>query len=464
MPGRLAVGLLDRIARAAAGGERSSVDDWLANYLIPAVQSNSFGYGGHTYPFGLNTTYGGQRIQDVATTLPGYMSALRNSPPAFGAQMFRARVLSQARFKFRDRSTGKLFGTPELSLLEVPWTNGSTGDLASLMEWHAGVAGSSYVVRQADRLRVLRPDWVGSVYGSNQDPDALLAGHMLDGELLGYVYQPGGIGTGSTRPEFLYPKDVAHWAPIPDPESPGSGMSWITPAVREIQGDQMATQHKLQFFANGATPNLVVKGIAAANKTQFDEIVDMMEDRHKGLANAYRTLYLTAGADATVVGSDLKQIDFTSVQSFGEARITMLSGVPASLLGITKGMEGSTLNGGNAGVARRSFGDTWVKPTLQSLSAALSSIINVPSRAELWFDPSDIALMHEEGKDAAEIQFVLAQTIRQWIDAGFDPDSAVAAAVAQDPNLLKHTGYVSVQLQKPGEPANPTTPPTGGAA
>lgn len=461
------MGLLDRVAQAAAGESRSSVDGWLTDYLIPAVNSGAFGYGGHTYPYGLNTTYSGQKIQDVATTLPGYLAALRGSPPAFAAQMSRARVLSQARFKFRNRSTGKLFGTPELGLLEVPWTNGATGDLASLMEWHAGLAGSAYVVRQAKRLRVLRPDWVGLVYGSDQEPDALagqLAAHMLDGELLGYVYQPGGIGYGQTRPEFLYPQDVAHWAPIPDPESPGGGgMSWITPAVREIQGDQMASQHKLQFFANGATPNLVVKGVEAANKAQFDEIVDMMEDRHKGLANAYRTLYLAAGADATVVGSDLKQIDFTAVQALGEARITMLSGVPASLLGITKGLEGSTLNGGNAGVARRSFGDTWVKPSLQSLSAAMSSIITVPGGSELWFDPTDIALMHEDGKDAADIQFVLAQTIRQWIDAGFDPDSAVAAAVAQDPTLLKHTGFVSVQLQKPGQNDTPT-PPTGGAA
>jgi hypothetical protein len=461
------VGLLDRVAaQAAAGGERSSIDGWLANYLIPAVQSNAFGYNGHTYPFGLNTTYGGQRIQDVASTLPGYLAALRQSPPAFAAQAFRARVLSQARFKFRNRTTGKLFGTPELKVLEKPWTNGATSDLAAVMEWHAGLAGSAYVVRQPNRLRVLRPDWVGLIYGSQQAEAQLveqLSGHMLDGELLGYVYQPGGIGQGQTRPEFILPADMAHWAPIPDPESPhGGGMSWITPAVREIQGDQAATQHKLQFFANGATPNLVVKGITAANKPQFDEIVDMMEDRHKGLANAYRTLYLAAGADATVVGSDLKQIDFSAVQALGEARITMLSGVPASLLGITKGLEGSTLNGGNAGVARRSFGDTFVKPSLQSLSEALSSIITVPIGSELWFDPTDIALMHEDGKDAADIQFVLAQTIKQWIDAGFTAESAVAAAVGQDPTLLVHTGLVSVQLQKPGE--NTTTPSTGGAA
>jgi phage portal protein BeeE len=97
---------------------------------------------------------------------------------------------------------------------------------------------------------------------------------------------------------------MAHWSPLPDPECAGVGMSWVTPALREIQGDRMATDHKVRFFENGATPNLVVKGITAATKDQFDELVDAMEANHAGVANAYRTLYLTAGADASVVGVD----------------------------------------------------------------------------------------------------------------------------------------------------------------
>jgi phage portal protein BeeE len=456
--------LLGRIeaARApgGAGSQRSSVDQWLTDYLIPAVESGMFSHNGHSYPYGLNTTYGGQRIQEVSATLPGHMAALRSSPVAFAAQAMRARVLSQVRFKFRNRETKKIFGNTRLLPLEAPWVNATTGDMVSLMEWHAGLAGNAYAIRRPDRLRVLRPDWTGILYGSDLEPDELegaMAGHMLDGEIIGYVYQAGGIGQGRTAPQLLLPADVAHWkSTIPDPESPGTGMSWLTPAIRDIQGDKLATQHKLEYFANAATPNIVVKGIAAKSQTDFDKVVDMLEARHKGLGNAYRTLYLTAGADATVVGSDLKQIDFSETLASGEVRITMLSGVPASLLGIAKGLEGSSLNTGNFGAARRSFGDTWVKPSLQDLSASLAPLVDVPADAEMWFDASDIALLHEDAKDAADIQFTLAQTIRQWIEAGFDPDSAVAAATAQDPSRLKHTGLVSVQLQPPG-----STTPTG---
>ena len=95
----------------------------------------------------------------------------------------------------------------------------------------------------------------------------------------------------------------------------GLGMSWLTPAIREMQVDRLATEHKIRFFENGATPNLVVKGIPAviadAVRARWSTT---MEDRHAGVANAYRTLYLTAGADATVIGSNLRTWTWRRVQ------------------------------------------------------------------------------------------------------------------------------------------------------
>lgn len=440
------MGLLDRIDAARRGDEkRFGIDQWINDYLMPSQQ---YGWG----ELGLTQTYAQQKVQEISSTLPAYAAALRQSPPAFAAQMVRALVLSQARFVFRNRSTSptprRTFGTTALKLLEQPWPNATTGELLARMEWHAGLAGNAYVTRRPDRLRVLRPDWVGIVYGSELEPDD--AAHALDGELLGYVYCNGGFTANRNNTHTLLPADVAHWSPIPDPESAGAGMSWITPAAREIQADRATTEHKLKFFQNGATPNMVVKGIPAVTKAQFDEIVDAMESRHAGLSNAYRTLYLTAGADATVVGVDMKQMDFKATQGAGETRISVLSRVPAALLGISEGLAGSSLNSGNFGMARRMFSDTWVHPSLQDVSAALSTIVSVPNDAELWFDTGDIPLLREDAKDAAEIEKTKAATIRQLIDGGFEPASVIAAVQGQNMNLLKHTGLVSVQLQPPG--------------
>jgi phage portal protein BeeE len=454
------VGLLDRITARTVDRpleRRFAIDQWLSNYLIPST----FGYGGVQYGYGgtsLNQTLSGNKATEIVATLPGYAAALRGCPPAFAAQMVRALVLSQARFTFRNLPSSprarRTFGTRDLGVLERPWTNATTGELLARMEWHAGLAGNAYVTRQPDRLRVLRPDWVALLFGSHREPDA--AGHALDGTLLGYVYCNEGFNSGN-RPETLLPQDVAHWSPIPDPECAGVGMSWITPAVRDIQGDRLATEHKIRFFENGATPNLVVKGVTAATRDQFEEIVDAMEEKHAGVANAYRTLYLAAGADATVVGSDLSQIDFKSTQGLGETRLSVLSRVPAALLGISEGLSGSSLNAGNFSAARRMFADTWVYPTLQDLCGATSTLVTVPADAELWFDVADMPILREDAKDAAEIAQIQMATIVSGVNGGFEAESVKAAVIGQNMSLLKHTGMVSVQLQQPGaeQPAGP---------
>lgn len=447
--------LIERIAAARGKDEsRFAIDQWLTDYLLPA---NQFGYNNNTYPLGLNTTMGVGRIKEISGTLPAYSAALRSCPPAFAAEMVRALVLSQANFIFRNnrrsRTPGRTFGTGELGLLERPWPGATTGELLSRMEWHAGLAGNAYVARQPGRLRVLRPDWVVILFGSDQEPDD--AAHALDGELIGYVYMNGGFQQNQNQPHTLLPNEVAHWSPLPDPERAHVGMSWITPAIRDIQGDGAATDHKLKFWANGATPNLVVSGLPASSREQFEELVDSMETRHAGLRNAYRTLYLTLGADAKVVGSDMKQMDFKSVQGAGETRIAFLSRVPAPILGIAEGLAGSSLNAGNFGMARRIFADSWVYPTLQDLAASLSPIINVPGDADLWYDVADMPLLREDAKDAAEIENLKAATITNLVKEGFTPESAIAAVMGQNMQLLKHTGLVSVQLWPPGTQAQP---------
>jgi phage portal protein BeeE len=458
--------LLDRI-RAVRGTstdveQRFSADDWFSNYLLPS----QFSYNGQTYPLGLNQTLT-SRAAEITNTLPGYMAALAKCPPAFAAEMVRALVLSQARFTFRNppwhpKTPRRTFGTPALGLLEHPWPNATTGELVARMEWHAGLAGNAFVALRPGQLQVLRPDWTAIIFGSQSQPDN--PGGALDRELVGYIYINGGWNNQwGYKPEFLLPDEVAHWSPIPDPENAGVGMSWITPAIRDMQGDRLASEFKIRYFEQGATPNLVISGLPAVTKVQFDQMVEMMEERHAGSANAFRTLYLTAGADAKVIGANLQETDFRSVTAAGETRLSVLSRVPASLLGISEGLTGSSLNAGNFSAARRSFADTWVYPTLQDLAASLAPLVNVPSRpndpVELWFDVADIPLLREDAKDAAEITQIQAISIGGLVRDGFTPESATAAVTSQNMTLLQPIpGWVSVQLQQ----ANPKTP-AGGA-
>ena len=73
-----------------------------------------------------------------------------------------------------------------------------------------------------------------------------------------------------------------------------------------------------------------------------------------------------------------------------------------------------------------------------------------------WYDDRDIAFLREDEKDAADIQSVQAAAIRQLVDAGYEPDSVIAAITAGDLARLKHSGLYSVQLQPPGTIAPPS--------
>jgi hypothetical protein len=122
-------------------------------------------------------------------------------------------------------------------LLEVPWRNGTTGALLSRMIQDVDLAGNSFNARRpGPRIARMRPDRVTIVLGSR-------TGREIDNEVIGYAYDPHGTDKPEDIEVFL-PEDVAHFAPIPDPEARFRGMSWLTPILREIEADSAATTHK----------------------------------------------------------------------------------------------------------------------------------------------------------------------------------------------------------------------------
>lgn len=412
---------------------------------------------GYQFP-GVNQTWKGDE-ETIDPTFKGYaMAGYGGNAIVFACMQARLSLFSEARFQFRRLQSGRpgeLFGTEALARLERPWAGGTTGDLLARMMVSNDLAGNAFVVATAaGGAKVLRPDWVTMVLGSDRDPVNAVA--EVDAELIAIVHHPGGIHAGNPAEVFLR-GEFAHFAPIPDPLSPFRGMPWIAPVVREIQGDTGYTTHKLKFLENGATPNMVVSLDASIQQAAFDAWVDAMEKGHRGVANAYRTLYLGAGATATVVGANLQQMDFKTVQGAGETRIAAAAGVPPVVVGFSEGLQGSSLNAGNYSAARRRFADLTMRPLWRNAAGSLASIIQVPAGAELWYDDRDISFLQEDMKDAAEIMQFESLTIRQLTDCGFDPDAVVDAVTAGDLKRLrgKHTGLLSVQLQEPG-----ATPPT----
>lgn len=384
--------------------------------------------------------------------------AYKASVVVFACMDVRCKLFSEARFAFQRLRNGRpeaLFSNDSLSILERPWENGTTGDLLYRMLQYADLAGNAFVVRRGSRLTVLRPDWVTIVSGSDV--------WDVSSEVLGYVYEPGGPGSGRDAVIYL-PEEIAHFAPIPDPEAKWRGMSPLTSVVREVMADKAATDHKLSFFENGATVNLALKW-PVEDLDKYRQWIDAFKREHEGRGNAYKTLHLGGGADATVVGADFQQMDFKVTQGAGETRIATAFGVPPVIVGLSEGLQGSSLNAGNYQSSRRRFADNTIRPLWRNAAASLEHLVNRNMAASqgvrLWYDDRDIPALRDDEKDVAEILQAKAAAMKTLIDAGYEPESVTAAVDADDLNLLDHTGLVTVQLQEPGtqEPA-----PNGGPA
>lgn len=369
--------------------------------------------------------------------------AYRRSGVIWACELARVMAFSQARFqfqRFRDGRADTLFGDPSLAQLERPVRGETTRHLLARMLLDADLGGTGIVARRPRGLVRVRPDWCTFAVGSHDDPG--IVGTDLDAELLGVVYEPPG-----GRTVVLEPDEVAIFAPMPDPEGWYRGMSWLTPILREMQSDIQATEHKLAFFRNGASPNMVISFEPTMKLEQVKRFKEALEAEHKGSTNAYKTLYLV-GAKATPVGTDFKAMDFKQVSGLSETRIAAAAGVHPVILGLSEGLQGSSLNAGNYSQVRRRFADLTIAPLWEAAAAALERLVPPPDEgSRLWYDVRDVPFLREDRRDVAEIQVKQATALRQLLDAGFEPKSAVAAIDAEDMSLLDHTGLPSVQVQ-----------------
>ena len=291
---------------------------------------------------GVNYTLPGSAQENIGASFTGLArGGYKGNGVVFACMLNRMLLFAEARFMFRRLRGGRpgdLFGTGELRLLNEPWSGGTTGDLLSRMIQHVDIAGNAYVARRAGRLVPLRPDWVTIIGGVTGDADATV--WHPDAEVLGYAYQEGGPGSGKDVELFLA-EEVAHFAPIPDPEARFRGMSWLTPVVREVMADKAMNDHKLAFFENGATPNIAVK-LNVDDLAKFQAFVKEFRSQHEGATNAYKTMFLAAGADVTPVGVDMKQLDFKITQGAGETRVAAAAGVPPVIVGLSEGLAAAT--------------------------------------------------------------------------------------------------------------------------
>jgi HK97 family phage portal protein len=396
--------------------------------------------------------YQGHRYIAPSVATFAELTALQGARNPIVAAAINARLLvfSEVRFlwqPFGGGRPGRMFGNEELSILERPWQNATTGDLLARMLVDADLYGNSYWVRRTERgsdeLVRLDPNRVVIVTG-----DYVEQGHAYGKELVAYA-----VVDDDQENELVtfLPDEVCHFKPLPDPTHPFRGRTWLTSVLPDVTADDEFTNYKHTFMRNAATPNLVVSFDPSITKEAFETFVSRLDATHKGADKAFKTLYLGGGADVKVVGANFDQLNLKAVQGAGETRIASAAGVPASYLGISESLGGSSLNAGNYTAARRRFADGTIRPLWRAAADSLGHLLARPDpTVRLWYDDRDVAFLQEDVLDTAEIRAKDAQTMRTLVDGGFEAESVVDAVTTGDMTLLRHTGTLSVQLQPIG--------------
>lgn len=265
------MGLVDRVSAelalrqprdAARRGSRNFND---FDMLSLDDYASLFQFAGNTYPL-VQTTMGSiDREKIIGEPIGAY----QGNAAVFSLVTARIQAFSQVAFqwsRFNGAKPGDLFGTQDLKILENPWPNGYTPHLLAQMELHNSLAGNAYVARpRIDRLSCLRPDMVTIILGSQTDED--YPADASDCEVLGYGYMPR-----SGRPQIFLPNELAHYAPIPDPNYRFLGQSWITPCIREVAADSLATEHKARFFTNAACQPMYSKVLTPNGWGQMGDV------------------------------------------------------------------------------------------------------------------------------------------------------------------------------------------------
>lgn len=440
--------------------ERMNQNDWAAM---------AFSYNGNYYPLASYGYSPSDKKESIANDFVSYVqSAYQSNGVVFAASVARMFIFTEARFQWQKINSGRpgdLFGDQKLAILENPWTNGTSADLLGHGIQDADFAGNYYVVERGSganyHLMRMRPDWVDIILTAPPN-------EAVDSDIAGWVYKPGGIE--DPKKWEIFPADgsngrVAHWAPIPDPLAKYRGMSWLTPVLREVQIDGMMQQHKEKYFVNGTQPALAVSFKESVTEEQFKAFMRHMNQNKTGVDHAYENLYLGGGADVTVIGSRLDQLDFKSAGGHIETRICMAARVHPTIVGLAEALHGTPLNAGNFKAAKDMFADGTLRPLWRSFCEAFAVLLPKYNGARLWFDDRDIAFLRQDRQEVAQIQQTQASTINSYIQAGWTPESSVLAVKENDLTLLEHTGLFSVQLQPPGtiegDANNPGAPGEG---
>lgn len=435
------MGVRDGLVRLAGVGVEERSTSSLSWSGYQQLVSQVMRYGGHQYLLA-NQSYG---PNEPPVLLTGN-SAYTTNGVAFAVERRRIELFRQASFKWKRYGVGPkpmaadLLTTSGLAPLDNP------GKLLEWMLLDADLAGNAFAVLHEGRLRRLNPQWCTIVSGSQLEPDD--PDVAWDAEPIGLIYRPP--MKPAAAESWLW-SEVAHFAPIQDPDARWRGMSWMSPVLAEVSNTNAYNTYVSKYWENNATPNNVVTFNPDVDLETVAEFKDLFLEKHEGVERAFRTAFLGGGADIKMVGANLKDLAAKEITADQFAKICAAGGVPPIVVTIVPGLESASTYA-NYASAHRAFADLTMRPLWLEAVRSLAKLVRAPQGFELWYDVSDVSALQADALDDAQVQQAQFTTMEIGVRTGFDPDTVAQAVTTGDTSKVigNHTGKVSVQLQEPG--------------
>lgn len=264
-----------------------------------------------------------------------------------------------------------------------------------------------------------------------------------------------------------------------DPSNLYAGYSPTEAATQWITLDDYIADFQRGFFENNAIPAGMFV-VAARTAREYNDMVDLLESRHRGAGKNGNVTYSHRPIDPTTnkpaeaqiqwipYAQSQKDIDFAAVFEQANKRIDMAYGVSQIIKGVDDQAKYS-----NADVSERGFAKRVVYPRALKIYSRLTHELNRITGGigvAITFD-YEIPEIADRKKVEAEVMATNTDTILKLVDKGYELDSVIdALKLPQNYKLLKlgENNNTEIENDKPqvdegGEVEKAPDPRTVGA-
>jgi HK97 family phage portal protein len=141
------------------------------------------------------------------------------------------------------------------------------------------------------------------------------------GAFIGYTVKIGGAENLITKDQVILPKYY-------NPDNLIRGMAPVEALNLDMESEWYAMKYNTVFFENGQTPGAIFSTDQQLNKSQQDQLQEILIRRNQGSGNSHKSMLLHSGMKLASARPSNKDMEFLDMRKFNLDRFLAVLGVP----------------------------------------------------------------------------------------------------------------------------------------